>query len=698
MFKCLYRKKQTKKHSTWDSDGYLKLGASITLLDEDKQILKTTAMKKIDTEIINVGGLEVLVPLDEITVYMANGTGSLPDDPVVVQKQSSNAPLKPMNKTLKSLPNLKKLATVGLKKPLARTSSNVIEKFKVIYKKKGSKNWENDGILTVDGPQSTITSDTGNVIASISTPGTTNGTEFTAGSRTFQITDTFSANSPKKTKLVQSEFKTPLIGYKKPQLHGSTNVIKPGSVLMTRPNNGNVRDVVLDQFIANEMGLGKTVQAVTLIWILTKQSPYVNVAPPVKRTLIVCPASLVSNWHKEIKKWLGIRMNAYKAGDSVRDFFVGRIYSVLIVGYEKLKKFQDEILKGNFDLCICDEDLLGSIPDFKRKFEKEIIEEKSREKINQFLKLSSSFVLRRTSEINQKFLPPKVESVVFCEMFEKQTECYKEKLDMLDEDENILSSLQDLRKISNCSSLYDENLKGGSGKFRVIRNLLRKIKDAGEKVVIVSHYTKTLDVFDGFLATMSCRFNRLDGSTASTKRQELVDHFNNDKNIFAFLLSAKAGGVGLNLIGASRLILIDIDWNPAVDQQAMARIWREGQKHPVFIYRFISSGTIEERILHRQMYKTEIANQVIDSQISTKSFSKEEMRELTTLHEGECLVHELSECTCMDGLDDGIVDRRHFNRHHVDSNELLDYRDILLNEVLKENKNVSFLMITNTTK
>lgn len=130
----------------------------------------------------------------------------------------------------------------------------------------------------------------------------------------------------------------------------------------------------------------------------------------------------------------------------------------------------------------------------------------------------------------------------------------------------------------------------------------------------------------------------------------------------------------------------------------MARIWREGQKNSVFIYRFISTGTIEERILHRQMYKTDLANQVIDSQISSKSFSKEELQELTTLYEGECLLHHLSNCDCMDNQDDTAIDRRHFNRYFTDSLELLDYGDHILNEILKENENISFVMITNASK
>ncbi|KAJ3261516.1 helicase [Boothiomyces macroporosus] len=738
MFKCLYRKKQTKKHSTWDNDGYLKIGTSIVLMDENKQILKTVSSRKIETEIINVGGLEVQVPLNELEEYYKTGNCSLSCENSDPGSQKTKTLLKP-------IANVKKVP-VGLKKPLARKNvdTNASKReYKVIYKKKGAKTWENDGVLTIDGQQGTVTSDKGSVLGTINTS-VVEGDEFSIGSKIFQVNEELNVNTTKKLKLGRKDFKTPLIGYTKSNADTGA-AVKEGSIVMKRPESGDVKDVVLDQFLANEMGLGKSVQAISLIWMLTKQSPFVNTLPPVKRTLIVCPASLVSNWDKEIKKWLGIRMNAYKAGDSVRDFFVGRIYSILIVGYEKLKKFQDEILKGNFDLCICDEghrikngniqasqilsnlptkrriilsgtpvqndlieyyhminfvnpDLLGSVPEFKKTFEKEIVERKSKERIEEFLQLSSKFVLRRTNEINQKFLPPKTEAIVFCQMLPKQKGYYKEKLQMMEADENILTTLQDLRKISNCTSLIEGNSNCQSGKFSAVKKLLVKIKNSDEKVVIVSHYTKTLDIFESYLSTCGYRFNRLDGSTLSSKRQQLVDQFNTDKNIFAFLLSAKAGGVGLNLIGASRLILVDIDWNPAVDQQAMARIWREGQKNSVFIYRFISTGTIEERILHRQMYKTDLANQVIDSQISSKSFSKEELQELTTLYEGECLLHHLSNCDCMDNQDDTAIDRRHFNRYFTDSLELLDYGDHILNEILKESENISFVMITNASK
>ncbi|KAJ3318627.1 hypothetical protein HDV06_007152 [Boothiomyces sp. JEL0866] len=245
MFKCLYRKKQTKKHSTWDDDGYLKIGSNITLLDDDKQPLKSTSLKKIETEIINVGGLEVQVPLSEIQEYYASGKCSLSNE-IMDQPAEKRSPLKPITKS-------KKLS-FGSKKPLARKQELVaysgMKEFKLIYKKKGSKNWENDGVLLVDGQQGTITSEKGVNLGSIDNPAMEEGQEFVVGSRVFQITEELNASTTKKVKTSRNEFKTPLIGYKKPASDPS-NVVKPGSIVMTRPDSENVRDVILDQFIAS---------------------------------------------------------------------------------------------------------------------------------------------------------------------------------------------------------------------------------------------------------------------------------------------------------------------------------------------------------------------------------------------------------------------------------------------------------------
>ena len=122
-----------------------------------------------------------------------------------------------------------------------------------------------------------------------------------------------------------------------------------------------------------------------------------------------------------------------------------------------------------------------------------------------------------------------------------------------------------------------------------MRALLREVKrTTDDRFVLISNSTSILDLFDAVLSKERLRFMRLDGSLAANKRQERVDAFNTDPSIFAFLLSSKAGGCGINLIGANRLILFDPDWNPAIDAQALARVWRSGQQKPCYVYRLFA--------------------------------------------------------------------------------------------------------------
>jgi DNA repair and recombination RAD54-like protein len=146
---------------------------------------------------------------------------------------------------------------------------------------------------------------------------------------------------------------------------------------------------------------------------------------------------------------------------------------------------------------------------------------------------------------------------------------------------------------------------GLSGKFQLLESLIREGVGVGDRFVLISNFTQTLDLVEEML----CKNNgwlslRLDGSMDIKKRQVLVDLFNGDTHYPLFLLSSKAGGCGINLIGANRLVMIDADWNPATDLQSAARIWREGQLKECFVYRFFIRGSIEEQILQRQLFKS----------------------------------------------------------------------------------------------
>jgi DNA repair and recombination protein RAD54B len=204
------------------------------------------------------------------------------------------------------------------------------------------------------------------------------------------------------------------------------------------------------------------------------------------------------------------------------------------------------------------------------------------------------------------------------------------------------------------ADIHEENISStrpsSSGKLKLLDRLVQTLKSTtNEKIVIVSNYTQTLDILQQLLQTRSLTFLRLDGTTPTDKRQPLVDRFNKatSDEAFAFLLSAKSGGAGINLIGASRLVLFDLDWNPATDAQAMARIHRDGQKRPVMIYRLLTTGCFDEKIFQRQITKQGLADSVMDKKASTGAFTMAELKDLFSLDENtDCQTHDLLGCPC----------------------------------------------------
>ncbi|KAF2647798.1 hypothetical protein K491DRAFT_699403 [Lophiostoma macrostomum CBS 122681] len=335
--------------------------------------------------------------------------------------------------------------------------------------------------------------------------------------------------------------------------------------------------------------------------------------------------------------------------------------------------------------------LLGKRSAFKREFETPIVRsrqpnaneaelEKGEARWKELVSLTGQFIIRRTAEVLAKYLPPKTEHIVFCNPTPAQAAAYRSILSSpifaiaLGNTDMALQLINILKKICNSPSLLksskdsddtpSEMLQSllplippnvlsshaSSAKLRVLDSLVHRIyTTTKEKIVIVSNYTTTLDMIERLLTSLSYTYLRLDGSTPTAKRQPLVEKFNraDQKSCFAFLLSAKSGGVGLNLIGASRIVLFDIDWNPATDLQAMARIHRDGQKLPCKIYRLLVKGALDEKIYQRQVMKMGLANAVVDNKASASSFSKEELRDLFRLDErGECQTHELLGCGC----------------------------------------------------
>ncbi|KAI9808215.1 MAG: hypothetical protein M1825_004672 [Sarcosagium campestre] len=497
--------------------------------------------------------------------------------------------------------------------------------------------------------------------------------------------------------------------------------------------------------LADEMGLGKTLQTIALLWTLLKQNPVHGDAPVIRKALIVCPVTLINNWRKEFRKWLGNEViGVYVADDSkksVRSFTLSKAYSVMIIGYEKLRNVQDDLRAGNgIDLVVADEGhrlktaknksaeaikslntfrriilsgtpiqndlseffemvdfvnpgILGKYSVFRKRFETPILKsrqpsaqqkdiEHGEEMSQELAGLTKPFILRRTAEILSKYLPPKTEYVLFCKPTSAQARIYRAILsspvfgNVLGSPEASLQLITTLKKVCNSPTLIaggsmasgaeNSNVSAllssipssishtaaivSSTKLRVLDALLKSVRsETSEKVVLVSNYTSMLDILQSHLTANSLSYVRMDGSTPASKRQDIVDRFNRTPaNVcFAFLLSAKSGGAGLNLIGASRLVLFDADWNPSTDLQAMARIHRDGQKREVHIYRLLVGGALDEKVWQRQITKTGLADSVMDQKSNTSSFSTDELRNLFILDSSSaCQTHDLLGCSC----------------------------------------------------
>ncbi|KAK0521742.1 DNA-dependent ATPase protein rad54 [Tilletia horrida] len=333
-------------------------------------------------------------------------------------------------------------------------------------------------------------------------------------------------------------------------------------------------------------------------------------------------------------------------------------------------------------------ELLGTRTEFRKNFELDILrgrdaeatdgeQEKAKQKLQELSTLVSKFIIRRTNDLLSKYLPVKYEHVVFCKMAPFQLELYRHfikspeiKKLLKGTGSQPLKAIGILKKLCNHPDLLDlaTDLEGSescwpadyvprdrrsvhseySGKMVVLERFLHQIRfNTKDKIVLISNYTQTLDVFERM-----CRINRwghfrLDGTMTINKRQKLVDKFNDPEGgEFIFLLSSKAGGCGLNLIGANRLVLFDPDWNPAADQQALARVWRDGQKKSCFVYRFIATGSIEEKIFQRQSHKQSLSSCVVDeAQDAERHFSGEDLRALFQFKEDTvCDTHDTYKC------------------------------------------------------
>ncbi|KAF5211754.1 hypothetical protein E0198_001296 [Clavispora lusitaniae] len=274
--------------------------------------------------------------------------------------------------------------------------------------------------------------------------------------------------------------------------------------------------------------------------------------------------------------------------------------------------------------------------------------------------LISPYLLRRLKADVAQDLPKKSEMVLFVKLTQYQHDMYEKFLGSEDAAaimkgrRRVLMGVDILRKICNHPDLVDRTAllhKKGynygsparSGKMQVARQLLQLWQAQGHRTLLFCQTRQMLDILERFVARMSCidaqgaetsnpmRYLRMDGSTPIGKRQQLVDTFNANEYYHVFLLTTKVGGLGVNLTGADRVIIFDPDWNPSTDIQARERAWRLGQKRDITIYRLMTAGTIEEKIYHRQIFKTFLTNKILKDPKQRRFFKSADLHDLFTL-------------------------------------------------------------------
>jgi len=270
------------------------------------------------------------------------------------------------------------------------------------------------------------------------------------------------------------------------------------------------------------------------------------------------------------------------------------------------------------------------------------------------------FILRRLKSEVAKDLPAKIEQTIPCRLTPDQVALYRQ-YGQSDEAQSavqayerhgagaqaqVLAALTHLRKICNHPDLMylTKEIKKGkrivplpgyenrSGKIPALCDLLDQCRSGGHRALIFCQHTSMLDILEHLLRERRDGYLRLDGSTQATSRQGLVDRFNADDSLLAFLLSTRAGGAGLNLTGADTVIFYDHDWNPANDRQAQDRAYRIGQTRVVNVYRMVTKGTLEDKILERQARKQDLAESVVKHDESGfKNLSRDELLSLFSL-------------------------------------------------------------------
>ena len=438
--------------------------------------------------------------------------------------------------------------------------------------------------------------------------------------------------------------------------------------------------------LADDMGLGKTIQTLAL---LQKQKETTDKSAGPATSLIVMPTSLVYNWENEAAKFApDLQLLVHTGMGRTKDPALFDQYDLVITTYgiaridaellssfyfnyvildesqliknpssksfkavKKLKAKHRLVLSGTpvensvadiwAQMAFLNPGLLGSYRYFQQEFVQPIEKKKDDEKARRLQAIIKPFVLRWTKNQVATELPPKSEQVFYCTMSEAQAEYYERVkseyrnaiLENLGDEKvkppqiALLQGLTKLRQLANHPTMIDATFSGESGKFESAIHTLETVLQRGNKVLVFSQFVKQLVLFKQYFDQHGIGYAYLDGATKN--RQQVVRQFRENKDTRLFLISIKAGGVGLNLVEADYVFILDPWWNPAVEKQAIDRTHRIGQTRNVFIYKFITKDPVEEKILALQNRKKTIADTLITTEESfIKSLSREDIREL----------------------------------------------------------------------
>ena len=424
--------------------------------------------------------------------------------------------------------------------------------------------------------------------------------------------------------------------------------------------------------LADDMGLGKTLQTIAFLTSqVTEES----------RVLILAPSGLIYNWADEFRKFAPQLDLAVVHGlKANREAILSENHQIYVTSYATFRQDSELYQEMAFDFLFLDEaqvmkNAQTKIAQSLRQFVVPAVFALSGTPIEnhlgelwsifqivlpgllpskkEFMKLPADrvaqfikpFVMRRKKEEVLTELPDLIEVVYKNELEDQQKAIYlaqlqqmRDRLAQVTDQEfqrsrvEILSGLMRLRQICDTPALFMDDYQGASGKLDSLRDLLLQVADGGHRVLIFSQFKGMLEKIEQELPDLGLNSFKITGSTPAQERQEMTKAFNQGERD-AFLISLKAGGVGLNLTGADTVILVDLWWNPAVEAQAIGRAHRMGQEQMVEVYRLITKGTIEEKIQELQEQKKHLVSQVLDGTESRASLSLAEIREILGISE-----------------------------------------------------------------